>query len=237
MRKLLSAQEAARQSAQATVLDVHRELKLSETENNRMRIELKRTQSSLTNIKQGHSIELSQAAARESRLSGELLEVRAVAAKALESVSGYRKKLLVSSMSFVVPVLLWIGVSYYHRTPAAPDSPQTEASVAAAPAPPIRPAKPAASRAASPAASPAKKVAPDFTGSVGRLDQALEKFKGVKPEDVLRGVRLANAARGQSVCSFEWNNGQVSLTFGPKPEADIGTAVSNCADAVERAAK
>jgi hypothetical protein len=54
---------------------------------------------------------------------------------------------------------------------------------------------------------------------------------------VLRRVHLANATRGVSVCSFEWNNGQVSLQFGNQAGVSIGSAMSECADAVEKAAR
>jgi len=70
-----------------------------------------------------------------------------------------------------------------------------------------------------------------------RLEQALDSFKGEKPEQVLQRIHIANAVKGVEVCSFEWNNGQVSMLFGSKEGLDIDKAMSRCADAVEKAAK
>lgn len=95
----------------------------------------------------------------------------------------------------------------------------------------------AADPAVWPPDSPAKAQAPDFSGSVDRLNDALGQFPNQNPRDVLMRVRKENAARGIDVCSFEWNEGEPSLVYGSRRgHVALDAVMGNCAQAVERAA-
>ena len=83
----------------------------------------------------------------------------------------------------------------------------------------------------------AKPAGHDFAAGLGRLDQALDNFKGEKPEEVLQRVHLQNAAKGITVCSFAWNNGDPTLQFDAKEGVDLNASMTRCADAVEKSAK
>jgi hypothetical protein len=48
---------------------------------------------------------------------------------------------------------------------------------------------------------------------------------------------LQNAAKGITVCSFAWNNGDPTLEFGTKEGLDLNASMTRCADAVEKSAK
>ena len=225
-KKVATAQATAKQRAQSTIAETQKQLKFSEAEITRMRDELKRAQNELLATKAEHTHQLRQAVDRESGLWDELVEVRGLAITAKERASGYRKKLLTVLLVLVLPAMVWAAVVYQPVVFAqsangkSPDVPVATSSE--------RPA---------PAVEVAKVPTRDFAESLDRLDQALGQFTQDRPEDVLRRVHDMNAARGVSVCSFEWANGQVSLVFGSKPGMGIEPSVANCADAVEQAAK
>jgi len=71
----------------------------------------------------------------------------------------------------------------------------------------------------------------DFSGALDRLDTALLGFPGVKPESVLRAVY-----RNSKQCALLWNEGHPALLYGTGPMGQDGlaSAVSRCAEAVER---
>ena len=227
LKKLLSAQEAAKVHAQSAAADIHKQLRMFESENSRIRADLRKTQDLLSFAKQEHSIELRIASDREGSVRNELLEARTQAGKAMESVAGYRKKGALVLVGVVLPALIWAGVNRWHTGGSvAPDD--TQAAEVAPAAVTERP-HPASSSSPKPAAK-------DFAGAVGRLDDALAGFGSEKPEAVLTRVRLQNAARGISVCAFAWHNGQVSLELGAGAPMDIDKAMTQCADAVEKSA-
>jgi hypothetical protein len=213
LRKRLIAQEAAREVAQEAAADVQRQLQLSETENMRMRDQLKQAADALEATKEEHSSAIQKAAERESGLSIELARSRDEAARARTRVVGYRRTLLGILIILVMPVMLWAAINYRQM-------PVAHAAVAPAPS----------------AALP-DPTTQDVTESVDRLDHALSKYRDQSAEQVLHQIHDANMARGISVCSFEWNNGQVSLLFGTKPGMGIGVAIAACANAVEAAAR
>lgn len=222
LRKLLSAQDAAKLHAQSVAAQLQRELKSFETDNNRLRGDAKKAQDALTAAKLDHNTELYQASERESVLRKELLAAREQLAHHIEKSSGHGKRWLAIALGIVIPALIWAAATQWHRggvqaeSDSAPDNAVVADSV-----------KPVTGK-------PATK---DFAGAMGRLDQALDSFKSEKPEEVLLRVHNANAAKGIAVCSFEWNNGQVSMLFGSKEGLDIDKAMTRCADAVEKAAK
>jgi len=226
-KKVAAAQATAKQRAQTSIVEVQKQLSLSEVEIIRMRDELKRAQNELMVTKAEHTHQIRQAAERESGLWDELVEVRGLAVSARAKASGYRKKLLTVLLVLVLPAMVWAAVVYqpvvFAKSGAQGKAP--EAPVAAS------------SEKPAPAVEVAKVPTHDFAESLDRLDQALGQFTRDRPEDVLRRVHDMNAAGGVSVCSFEWSNGQVSLVFGAKPGVGIEPAVANCADAVEQAAK
>jgi hypothetical protein len=215
LKLLLSAQMTEKQRAQAAVREANRELRLAASENSRVRNELKRAQNALSNAMQEYEIGMNRAATRELALQDELVEARALATTEGDRASKTRRKSLALLLVVVLPAILWVAMTYYH-------------------APSVNTGENADSHVASPASA---NTPHDVTGAVSRLDHLLGQFRNQKPEEVLRNVRLANAARGISVCSFEWNHGQVSLLFGPRGSADIGTEVSNCADAVAKSSR
>ena len=223
LRKLLSAQDAAKQQAQSAAAELHKQLKVFENENGRIRNDLKRSQDQLTLAKQEHEKEIRRAADRETGLANELLHARAQASEALEKVSGDKKKWAAILLGLAAPALVWAAVAHWHSAgPASPDTREVSADPVAA-----SPRLPASKAPAS----------PDFSAALGRLDQALNSFSGEQPEEVLRRVHMANAIRGVEVCSFAWNNGEVSLQLGSKSGMGLDTAMTECADAVEKAAK
>jgi hypothetical protein len=226
LKKLLSAQDAAKLHAQSVAAQLQRELKSIDTDNNRMRGELKRSQDQLAQVKQEHSEEIYKASEREASLRNELLEARAQIAKVLDKASFHVKRWLIVAAAVVASAVVLVGASQWHSRvhAGASDAPADDAVEADV-------ASPLASRTAP---KPATK---DFSGALGRLDTALDSFGGEKPETVLQRVHKENAARGITVCSFEWNDGQVSMLFGSKEGMDIDKAMSRCADAVEKAAK
>jgi hypothetical protein len=221
-----SPQEAARQRVQATMAEANKKLKLAETESIRVRSELKRAKDELALAKQEHTIQAGKAAEREAGLWNDLAEVRSQTTIALEKASRTRKKWLAISLSAVITVVLWAVMSYTHAS-GAQVAPRDGSPVGFVPA-------------------VSKTLAPsgvendgthDFATAADRLDQALGHFRNESPEHVLRRVHKEGAAQGVSVCSFEWNNGQVSLLFGTQPGMELGASMARCADAVEQAAK
>lgn len=223
LRKLLSAQDAAKLHAQSVAAQLQRELKSFETDNNRLRADLKKLQDQATLTKLEHNTELYQASERESLLKKELQELRAQLDHVVAKTSGHGKRWLVIGLGVVIPALIWAAATQWHSraAPASDDDSTPDSAVVADSARPV-------------AAKPAAK---DLSGAMVRLEQALDSFKGEKPEQVLQRIHIANAVKGVEVCSFEWNNGQVSMLFGSKEGLDIDKAMSRCADAVEKAAK
>jgi hypothetical protein len=85
--------------------------------------------------------------------------------------------------------------------------------------------------------APDPSLSPDFSLSMERLSEALEKFPNRDPRSVLTGVRDDNAAQGANVCSFEWNNGAPRLLFGKAQDhLPLEAAMNRCADAVNQKA-
>jgi hypothetical protein len=138
-----------------------------------------------------------------------------------EAARGSARIWLAIAFCLVVPALIWAAVTYWHP-PAAGD-----ASVESAVTPPLHRNAASASTGGAPA---------DLTGALSRLDDAFTNFPGVAPERVLQLVHKDGLTRGESVCSFEWNGGNVSLLFGSGAGNDPGSAINRCADAVEKAA-
>jgi DNA-binding transcriptional MerR regulator len=229
LKKLLSAQDAAKLHAQSVAAQLQKELRSLESDNSRLRAELKRLQDQVAFAKQESNIELRRAADREEALRKELIELRSVATKALEKVSGSRKWLTIS-LGFGVPALILAAVIYLHPAGVSAgtrDQAQDDSMIAES-------ANPQLAEHSKPAAKP---VGHDFAAGLGRLDDALNSFRGEKPEDVLQRIHLQNAAKGISVCSFEWNNGDPTMEFGSKEGMDLNASMTRCADAVEKAAK
>jgi hypothetical protein len=227
LKKLLIEQDAAKRQAQKMAAQTDRQWRVSEAEISRIRGDLKRTQDQLAFAKQEHNIETQRAAEREANLRNELVEMRTQATKALDSVSGHKKTWRFVLLGIAALAILWCAVTFLprlgSRTTAAREEPPDEPVAAVEVAP-------ATGNAAAP---PAR----DFSGASDHLDQALSRFKGEKPEAVLERVHKQYAAKGISVCSFAWNNGQVSLLFGNKEGMDVDTAMARCADAVDKAGK
>ncbi len=200
-------------SAQEKVTEAHRQLKTFEAETNRVRGELKRAQNDLADAKQEHTHDLRRAIEREASLWNELVEVRVQVARALDKASGYRR-LVGLFLLLLVPVMFWAAANYRQRAiePGKVMTGIAQGGVNATPA-------------------------HDFTLDVDRLDHAVNRFRHGSVKDVLSSVHDANAARGISVCSFEWKGGQISLLFGNQPGAGLGTSVTRCADAVEQEAQ
>jgi hypothetical protein len=237
LRKLLSAQEAAKLHAQSTASQLQRQLRSVESEGGMARSALKRAQDQLALVKEEQTLEADKSAGRESALRKELAHVREQATHALEKASGYRKKSLVISSCVAIPAVILAVVGFLHQPGTAGTNDERAADpVVAEAATPHRlaPSGPASQQASK---SGSKPTSGDFAGGLGRLDQALENFKSEKPEDVLRRVRIQNAARGISVCAFEWHDGDASLEFGAKAGVNLDLAMSNCAEAVEKSAQ
>lgn len=226
IKTLLAEKDAARRNAQQTLVVVTRQIKAYEADNNRLRRELGRARDELAVAKHQHHEELRLAGDRESAISAELVQLRhQLSGVTLEAPSAPSRKkwpVLAVSVAAAVLCLACIAKLSFTRDRASAiantDSSSDSASSAGS-APPA-------------AASPAR----DFSGAVGNLDDALGDFQGLNPADVLKMVHRENAARGVSVCSFEWNNGQVSLLFGSGDGNDPQVVVQRCADAVRKAA-
>jgi DNA-binding transcriptional MerR regulator len=225
LKKLLSAQDAAKLHAQSVAAQLQKELRALESDNSRLRAELKRLQDQVAFVKQEGGVELRRANDREEALRKELIELRGVATKALDKASGSRKWLTIS-LGFGVPALILAAVIYLHPSGASASAPAQQTEDAAV-ADPVSP---------SPANHP-KTTARDFAAGLSQLDDALNSFGGEKPEDVLQRIHLQNAAKGITVCSFEWNNGDPTMEFGSKEGMDLNASMTRCAEAVEKAAQ
>ena len=223
LKKLLSAQDAAKVHAQSVAATLQKELRTLESDNARLRAELKKLQDQVAFAEQEGSLELRRSHDREEAQKKELIELRNAASKELDKVSGNRKWLTIS-LALSVPVLILAAVLYSHSGgSSAGDPAKDDSSVAEAAAP-----------QASDQAKPAGK---DIAAGLARLDSALDNFKGEKPEEVLQRVHLQNAAKGITVCSFAWNNGDPTLEFDTKEGLDLNASMTRCADAVEKSAK
>jgi DNA-binding transcriptional MerR regulator len=229
LKKLLSAQDAAKVHAQSVAATMQKEMRTLESDNARLRAEIKRLQDQLAFAEQEGRSELRRALDREEATRKELVELRGVATTALDRVSG-SKKWLTLSLGLGVPALILAAVIYFHagglfsgagdpsNAQAKDDSPIAEAAIPQA-------------------ADRSKPAGRDFAAGLGRLDQALDSFKGEKPEEVLQRVHLQNAAKEITVCSFAWNNGDPTLEFGTKEGLDLNASMTRCADAVEKSSK
>ena len=217
LKKLLSSQDEGRRQAQRTAAFAHRQLKILETDNGRIRIELQHVRQQLAVTRQEHIVEMCQAADRESQLKDALLAARGEASTALDSKTGRRRKWIAITAIVALPVAMWAATSLRrYGTATAPRSQPSETPAFV---------------------TSAAEETRDFTGALGRLDDALGNFKGVSPETVLRRVHNEGAAHGVNVCSFEWNGGNISLLFGGGEGGDPPAAVTRCAEAVAKAAK
>jgi len=227
LKKLLSDLDAAKRQAQNIAASAYKELKSAEVDNNRLRNELKRVQDLLAFEKQERGIDLQRTGDLEASLRNELVDARRQASKAIDTVTGHRKRWVVISVGILIAGAAWFGVTHWH--PSLSQANAREQALEQAPEDTV-----ASASEDPPSVNVAKVTTRDFAGASTRLDQALSRFKGEKMEAVLRRVHKENAAKGISVCSFAWNNGQVSLLFGAKEGMDVDAAMSSCADAVEK---
>ena len=225
LRKLLAAQDAAKIHAQSVAANMQKEMRTLESDNSRLRAEIKKLQDQVSLTKQEGDVELSHATAREEALKRELIDLRTATNNALDGGSGNGKWLKMSA-AFGVPILILSAVLYFHTSGASAESSSKapEDTVVAESATP-------------PPAASAKPSGHDLSAGLTRLDQALDNFKGEKPEDVLRRVQVQNASKGISVCTFSWNNGDPTLQFNTADGMDLNTSMQRCADAVEKSAK
>jgi len=241
IKKILAGEEAKRKHAQRAAAHAQRQMKMAEADGNRLHGELARTREQLALARDQRANELRLAAERESAVMAELVETRHQASTVRDSASGYRNKWLAISLGISVCALLWMGFHSYvpGALQAVSDSPSEGAETA------TRSGTAAGSGAAAGGwwsdrgkaseAVAVKAGPPDFGDALGNLDEALGRFRGESPQEVLSAVHRENAARGISVCSFEWNGGQVSLMFGGAEKEDPQTAIQRCADAVGKA--
>jgi DNA-binding transcriptional MerR regulator len=226
LKKLLSAQDAAKVHAQSVAAHMQKEVRTLESDNARLRAEIKRLQDQVAFAEQEGRVELRRSLDREEVQKKELIELRNVATSALDKVSGNRKWLTIS-LALCVPALIIAAVIYSH----------SGGSSGAADNPTSAEAKDDSSVVQAATPQPGKPAGHDFAAGLGRLDQALDSFKGEKPEEVLQRVHLRNAAKGITVCSFAWNNGDPTLEFGTKEGLDLNASMARCAEAVEKSAK
>jgi hypothetical protein len=229
LKKLLSAQDAAKVHAQSVAATMQKELRTLESDNARLRAEIKRLQDQLAFAEQEGRVELRRALDREEAVRKELVELRGVATNALDRVSGSRKWLKLS-LGLGVPALILAAVIYFHPGGISAGGADNRTNAQAKDDSVVEAATPQL-------ADRAKPTGHDFAAGLGRLDQALDSFKGEKPEAVLQRVHLQNAAKGITVCSFAWNNGDPTLEFDTKEGLDLNASMTRCADAVEKSAK
>jgi hypothetical protein len=229
LKKLLGAQDAAKVHAQSVAAQLQKDLRTLESDNARLRAEIKRLQDQLAFAEQEGRVELRRAMDREQAVRKELVELRGVATNALDKVSG-SKKWLTISLGLGVPALILAAVIYFHAGGVSAGAADNQTNAQANDGSVVEAATPQPSDRSKPTGH-------DFAAGLGRLDQALDNFKGEKPEEVLQRVHLQNAAKGITVCSFAWNNGDPTLQFGTKEGLDLNASMSRCADAVEKSAK
>ncbi len=235
LKKLLAEQDMARKHAQRAAAQAQRHMKGLETDANRLRDELARARELHAQAKQEHSVDVRQAADREAGLMAELVEARHRATKAVDSASGYRHRWLAIALCIAVPSVAGLALGWGKLLPGGwgmqtGGEKQTEA-VTAPPVESVRPWVP------KPLGASGGKVQPqDLSGALGTLDDALDRFRGISPEEVLHRAHKENLARGVSVCSFEWNSGRVSLVFGGGETEDPESSIVHCADAVNHLA-
>jgi hypothetical protein len=217
--KKLTPQERAQQEA----AEARKKLQQSELESGRVRAELRKLQEQMEAVKAAQAQEAQRAADREAGLWSDLNALREQAGLSARRASSYRTIALV--LVAALPLTAWGAWHCGHPAIVAQ---------AAAPAP----AAHAAQAAVIPQPSHYLDEEPsEFTRGAGRLNRALERFSNEPAETVLRRVHDENAARGISVCAFEWHKGAVSLIFGNQPGMEIGLTMTRCAEAIERAAK
>jgi hypothetical protein len=218
-QKKLTPQERAQQEA----AEARKKLQQSELESGRVRGELRKLQEQMEAAKAAQTQEAQRAADREAGLWSDLNAVREQASVSARRASHYKTIALV--LVAVFPLMVWAAWHYGHPAIIAQ---------AAAPAP----APHAARAAVAPQESHYLDEEPsEFTRGAGRLNRALERFSNEPAETVLRRIHDENAARGISVCAFEWHKGEVSLIFGNLPGMEIGLTMTRCAEAIERAGK
>jgi hypothetical protein len=215
LRKLFSDQEAAARQAEEKFVEAQRQLKALETETNRVRSELQRTQKELADKKEQYATDLRWSTEKEARLSDEVVAVRFQMTEALDRASGYKKVLAICVVLLITVIAL--AAANYWRVAAERQ-------------------KTAVVGFAALSGRVVNALPHDVTVDVRRLDQALNHFRHESAEEVLRRVHDMNAARGISVCPFEWNGGEASLLFSDQPDAGLGITLTRCADAVEQAA-
>jgi hypothetical protein len=217
-QKKLTPMERAQQEA----AEARKKLQQSELESGRVRAEMKKLQEQMDSVKTAHAQEVQRASDREAGLWSDLNGVREQASMAARRASNYKTIALV--MVAVLPLMVWTAWRYGHPAIVAQ---------AASMAPHATEMPPFATQSA-----PLSDDDPsEFTKGAGRLNRALDRFSSESPEAVLRRIHDQNAARGVSVCAFEWHKGEVSLIFGNQPGMEIGVTMSRCAEAVERAGK
>jgi hypothetical protein len=87
------------------------------------------------------------------------------------------------------------------------------------------------SRAAQ-AREPERGAKTDFTQSLDRLNSALAAFPGLSPTEVLHLVSMSGGKN--SVCAFQWNNGNPALEFNGSNKISMAQTLESCAQAVEK---
>ena len=229
LKKLLSAQDAAKVHAQSVAANMQKEMRTLESDNSRLRAEVKRLQDQVAFAEQEGRVELRRSLDREEAQKKELIELRNVASSAIEKASGTRKWLTIS-LALCVPALIIAVVIYSHLGSSSASADNSTTAEAKDDSSVVQAATPKPGNSANPGGH-------DFTAGLARLDQALDNFKGEKPEEVLQRVHLQNAAKGITVCSFAWNNGDPTLEFGTKEGLDLNASMARCAEAVEKSAK
>jgi hypothetical protein len=236
LKALSDEQEARNRRAQNITANLHRQFQLAEAENSRIRSELEEARAELTVAQQGGLHEIQLASTREARVREELVAARSSATSAIENLTRRSKKWQGISAALGTTAVLLAGAVFWQwhapsgnvRTVESRDQHLADS----------RPNNKPAAETPQPANASAKIDSHDFTDAMVLLDRALGHFRGNNPEDVIRRIRNENAAKGISVCSFEWNAGEPSLLFGTG-ERNLGldAVIAHCADAIEKAAQ
>ncbi len=236
LRALSDEQEARNRRAQSITANLHRQFQLTEAENGRIHSELEDLRAELAAALQGGHHEIEAASARETRAREELAAARTSATSAIENLARRVRTWQGISAALGVTTMFLAGAFFWQWRASPGDARTVEsrtADVHSVESHPIT--RPTAEMPASPSA---KTDLHDFTDAMVQLDRALGHFRGNQPEDVIRRIRNENAAKGVSVCSFEWNDGEPSLLFG-SGERNLGldTVIAHCADAIDKAAQ
>lgn len=224
IQAILKEAEARATQAQKVTAQLRRQLQLTSADSKRIRSELSGKRADVARLERELVLQAQIGDSRESTLRGELLEARYQALTALDSTVHDRKIWLSVTLAVAATTILCATAGYWWNNNPADKLPS-------------RPS-PVVSGAATGQSGPVYRNTPNYIdNAVSRLDDALSRLRGGSPEAILGRVRAENAARGVQVCSFEWNRGQPSLLFSGAGDRDINSAITDCADAVNRSAR